>query len=107
MVSGKPGSKRRGFELVLEAAKRGEPQAQHAVGICYERGEGVTADPKSAFQWYLRAAKQNSPHRAYAAEALGHLYETGQGVQMSKRKAAFWYDRASRQPRRPKSGAAA
>jgi uncharacterized protein len=85
--------KKKGFELILRAANGGEIQAQYVIGVCYERGEGVTVDEQSAFKWYLRAAKRGYP---YAAEALGRLYETGGGVRMSKHKAAFWYGRAGK-----------
>ena len=91
LASGIPRLRKRGFQVVLSAAKRGEPQAQHAVAVCYEKGVGVGLDMKSAFRWYLRAAKRGYP---YAADALGRLYEAGEGVRMNRRKAAFWYERA-------------
>src|SRR5579859_6332273 len=47
-----PWTRRRDFALALAAAKIRVVEAQYSVGVCYERGQGVPADPKKAFRWY-------------------------------------------------------
>ena len=39
-------------------AEAGDAQAQHELGLCYEKGDGVTADRKRAADWLIRAAEQ-------------------------------------------------
>jgi TPR repeat protein len=87
LAGGAAKDRKRGFEMVLAAASRGEPFAQYAVGVCYEKGEGVRVDTRAAFRWYLRAAKRGY---APAADELSRVYGTGAGVRMNKAKAAFW-----------------
>jgi TPR repeat protein len=85
-----PKSKRRGFRLVLSAAERGEPQAQHAIAICYEEGEGVKSDLAAAFRWYVRAATRGYP---FAVEAVARCYENGIGTRANRQKSQFWLRR--------------
>jgi hypothetical protein len=40
-----------------KAADAGDPRAYFIMGILYESGSGVQADPKQAFSWYEKAAK--------------------------------------------------
>ncbi|KAL2316445.1 Chitin synthase regulatory factor Chr3 [Schizosaccharomyces pombe] len=44
-----------------KAACKGLAKAQYAVGFMMEQGIGVAADPSSAHNWYIRAAKQGFP----------------------------------------------
>lgn len=46
------------FKWYEKAAGRGMPEAQHALGGCYRRGEGVKADPEKAKEWYKKAVAQ-------------------------------------------------
>ena len=77
--------------MQLEAARRRVLEAQFSVGVCFSRGEGVRAEPRQAFQWFLRAAKRG--HKD-AAHNVGHLYENGKGVRKDEGRAEFWYKRA-------------
>jgi hypothetical protein len=52
------------------AAAHGEPVAMYNLGVLYERGIGVAANPAQARSWYDRAAAHN--HRG-AREALKRL----------------------------------
>lgn len=46
----------RARELCEEAANHGESNAMRMLGLMYERGDGVEADPEIAKQWFQRAA---------------------------------------------------
>ncbi|NDH33360.1 MAG: sel1 repeat family protein, partial [Betaproteobacteria bacterium] len=47
------------------AAHQGAAQAQHNLGVMYDKGEGVAQDYKEAVRWYLLAAKQGDPDAQY------------------------------------------
>jgi len=40
-----------------EAAQQGHTGAQHKLGLCYERGEGVPRDSELAILWYIKASE--------------------------------------------------
>jgi uncharacterized caspase-like protein/TPR repeat protein len=52
-------------------AARGDPIAMYNLGVVYERGMGVTADPKQARAWYERAAVRNHADARAALKRLG------------------------------------
>ena len=54
------------------AACRGDAEAQYALGICYELGEGVIKDLTMAIFWLEQAAEQGYPE---AMSALRDLYD--------------------------------
>ena len=101
-------------------------QAQYEVGLAYETGAGVAADPEAAAKWYRKAATYHSgttslfvapdaagrekfgtalevrigPRLDGYADAkyrLGLLYLEGRGVKQSRNKARKWLKRAARQ----------
>lgn len=50
---------KKGFNLFQKAAEAGHPQAQVAVGIYYQQGNGiVSVDYNEAYKWYSAAASQ-------------------------------------------------
>lgn len=59
------------FEGCLNGANAGNVDAQFALAVRYENGDGVDKDADQTFQWYLRAAIQG---HAVAQNALGVLY---------------------------------
>lgn len=72
-----------------QAADRSQDEgAMIELGLIYDAGLGVRADPGKAAQWYERALDQRahdengdaSPELAVAANNLGLLYEAGRGV---------------------------
>jgi uncharacterized protein (TIGR03067 family) len=65
------------FRRNLDAARRGDAQAQYNVGKMYVRGTGVVPAAIEAVHWYRKAADQG---HAEAMSALGVMYWTGQGV---------------------------
>ena len=61
-------------EFVLQsAAELGHAAAQFDVGVRYERGNGVPADPEEALRWYRKSAAQGD---LFATQrlALGRLW---------------------------------
>jgi TPR repeat protein len=75
-------------------AEQGDARSQYSVGVLYERGLGVDADPAQAVSWYQRAAEQDY---ALAQYNLGALYQQGQGVKPDFVAALKWYRRAAEQ----------
>ncbi len=59
------------------AAAKGEARAQHGLGLLYDYGRGVPADPAQAAKWYGLAAAQNLPD---SQNNLAFLYAEGRGV---------------------------
>ena len=49
----------------LDRAEGGDDFAQYQLGWCYEMGEGVPRNLETAFQWYLRAARQGHARAQY------------------------------------------
>ena len=43
---------------VLQAARRGEADAQFRLGVLFDKGRGVVQDDEQALQWFRRAAQQ-------------------------------------------------
>jgi len=75
--------------LIVEAEQHAE--AQFALGMMYERGQGVAQDHRQAYQWYLKASEQN---HAQAQYALASMYAYGYGVPRDTARAALWSSRA-------------
>ena len=62
------------------------------LGLCYESGDGVEADPVRAAELYLQAAEQDY---APAQCNLGVCYLNGIGVETDPVQAAEWLRRAA------------
>ena len=60
------------LELFKKMAKEEQPFAMYQVGYMYERGLGVSANEKTAFEWYLKAAN--------AGDAAGRRLRRGEVV---------------------------
>ncbi len=61
----------------LPLAEAGQARAQFAVGLAYDRGQGVERDAATAARWYRRAAAQELADAEYN---LALLYLDGRGV---------------------------
>ncbi len=61
------------FLWVKRGARRGNHEAQFALGRMYEQGKGVARDPIEAYAWYRRAAAGGN---AQARQALKRLRST-------------------------------
>jgi uncharacterized protein len=60
-----------------KAAERGSAKAEFGLGVIFDLGKGVPADPAEAGKWYRKAAEQGY---APALTNIGILYYDGQGV---------------------------
>ncbi|KTD18581.1 Sel-1 protein [Legionella lansingensis] len=60
---------RKAFVRLKKEAKRGQPDAQYAVGYMYYYGQGVIEDRKRAWYWIRKAARAGQPD-AVAAVAI-------------------------------------
>src|SRR6185436_10627465 len=59
------------------AAERGDPNAQFAVGVIYDTGNGVFQDPVEAVKWYRLAADKGHLNAQFR---MGLAYASGNGV---------------------------
>ena len=66
------------------AAESGEARAEYGMGLLFDYGRGVKADPAQAGKWYNLAAAQNLPE---AQSNLATLYAEGHGVSKDLAKA--------------------
>ena len=70
----------------------GHRDAQFNLGLLYENGLGVAADPARAAAWYEKAALQND---AVAAAYLAEMHAKGLGLPADDVQALQWYRRAA------------
>lgn len=77
----------------IDAAERGDSNAQNAIGICYYKGNGVIQDYRKAVMWYRKAAEQGNEAAQYN---LGYCYETATGVEKDIKQAIFWYKKSAK-----------
>lgn len=79
--------------LLMERAKKGNPEDQYAVGMMYLRGDESEQSYTEALKWFDLAAKKS---HAGAELNLGLLYKNGRGVLQDFSVAAQWFDKAAR-----------
>ena len=87
--------------LLLIAAKADIPEAHWDLGVMYEKGEGVEANERIAFEWFLRAAIRGDSDAVYH---IGVAYTYGDGVAADKTIADIWLDRAEELGVDPETG---
>jgi TPR repeat protein len=78
-------------ELVAQtsdAAERGDVQAQNILGILYERGIGVRANPAKALECFRAAANRDDP---VGLSLVGRAYADGRGVAPDDKEARVWF----------------
>jgi len=68
------------------------PQAGAALGLMYERGEGVEKDPARAAEYYAMGAGAEEPHALYN---LANAHRTGTGVEEDLPRALELYTRSA------------
>lgn len=78
----------------LRVARRGNVEAEHAVGLAYLFGDGAVRNPDKALEW-LRKAGTAGNVRSQAL--LGTLLEHGEGVKHDLREALEWQRKAAQQ----------
>ena len=75
-------------------ANLGDAFAQNKLGVCYEKGEGVSQDYTKAMFWFEKAANQEF---AMAQYNLGRCYDCGIVVLYDPKMAVYWYTKAAEQ----------
>ena len=73
-------------------AEEGNANAQHNLGLMYQKGEGVPQDYKEAVRLYKLAAEQGN---ANAQTNLGLMYVQGKGVIQDYVYAHMWWNIAT------------
>ena len=71
-------------KALVNKAKAGDTYAQVQLGMCYEQGDGVQADEKSALYWYDKAAAKGHP---YGQALAAMMYLQGRGTEVNEAKA--------------------
>jgi uncharacterized protein len=61
LSTGAPADLSHAVELLRRAAEKEVGDAQHALGVLYLRGRGVSRDPAEAARWFLKATGNNNP----------------------------------------------
>lgn len=80
------------MEILKPLAEEGNSEAQVTVGIMYDYGHGVEANPEEAFKWYKLAAEQGIP---VVQHDLGVKYFQGIGVEQDYAEATKWWEMSS------------
>lgn len=70
-------------------AEQGNVNAQFALGVMYDEGQGVPQDYEEAAKWWRNSAEQGD---ADAQFNIGFMYEFGNGVIQDKVLAHMWYN---------------
>jgi TPR repeat protein len=76
------------LQFLLPLANEGDAVAQYHLGLMYEDGKGVRADPVQARQWFEKAAQVG---HAEARFRLGRIHADGRGVPADGVQASRWY----------------
>src|SRR6266576_6357511 len=82
------------LQEIQALAKKGDKEAQTALGNLYFEGVGVPQDDKEGFKWYRRAAEEGD---AVGQNNLGACYEHGRGVATNITNAVMWYRKSAEQ----------
>jgi hypothetical protein len=91
---GVPKDYNRALSLYLQAADRGDPEAQYIAGGMYFKGQGTAVDYKKAFEMLYTAAK-NGKSTVESQKVIGQSFLLGRGVPKSYTDALRWYRMAS------------
>ncbi|MBU2761120.1 tetratricopeptide repeat protein [Acidithiobacillus sulfurivorans] len=74
--------------LKKAAADKDDFWAADTLGHLYQAGLGVSANPQTAFHWYLQAAEAGD---RFAQRQVANAYLNGWGVTCNPQQAAFWF----------------
>lgn len=80
------------ISTVVAAAQQGDLNAQIALAVMYDRGDGVPKDPAQSFKWLLRAAQAG---HAEAQFLVSDSYKHGQGVAKDETEGLVWRRKAA------------
>jgi localization factor PodJL len=87
-----PQSDKNAVTWLSSAAKQGDPIAQCYLAMLYQKGRGVAADARQAYNLYSAAA---SAGNRLAMNNLAVAYAQGAGVNKDVRQAALWFSEAA------------
>jgi TPR repeat protein len=90
------------LKLLLPAALKGNPVAQHRIGVMYVMGQEVPTDYAEATRWFRKAAEQGQGESQYS---MGLRYLWGQSVAQDDKEAARWLKLAADQGVAPAAAA--
>jgi TPR repeat protein len=76
------------FEMLDKLAQEGDAQAQQALGVMYENGQGVKKDENLALSLYRQAAAKNNESAQYL---LATILERNTGRTSGQNEAIKWY----------------
>lgn len=79
------------LELLQQAASENVPGALFDLAVCYEKGEGLTKNLRTAMEYYLRAALNGDDQSVYE---VGRGYHYGIGFEKDRKLSEIWFDRA-------------
>ncbi len=79
--------------IASKLAEQGHAEAQAMMGVLYERGQGVEANPAKAAEWFRKAAQQGHTGAMFA---LAMLYLEGRLGKKDREKAQHWLLEAAR-----------
>jgi len=82
------------FAIWQELAQKGQANAQHNLGIMYEKGLGVAKNDKTALNWFKKAAEQGHAKSQYI---LGTKYFYGDSQPQDYAQAIYWWEKATKQ----------
>lgn len=92
-INGWQKSTHRGLAWLNKAADQGQTVALHTLAVTYAFGyEGVEINKKTAYEYYLRAAKLG---HAGSQNNLGWAYYKGDGVDKNLFEAIYWITKAT------------
>ncbi len=88
-IAAKGGNSAEAFRQWDVSAKLGEPRSQRALGLMFERGQGVLQDYVAAHMWLNLAAAQGDKAAAKERDALARQMSAEQVADAQKRALAF------------------
>lgn len=90
--AGADAAQRKDFETALKEwmplAEAGDERAQYNIGLMYEHGRGLPADPVQALRWYQRSAEGGA---VPAQHNLGTMYASGIAGKKDLVEAYKWF----------------
>ena len=75
--------------LFVAFAEQGEPRSQNNLGMSYLQGAGVAKDPRTAAEWFEKAAAQGVVQAQFS---LGAAYARGDGVPRDLVRSYAWFE---------------
>ena len=82
------------YNCAKYSADLNDAEGQCNLGLCYDKGYGVSQNQKQAVLWYKKAAEQGN---APAQFNLGNCYFKGEGITQNYKQAVFWWKKAAEQ----------